>query len=272
MSLAASDFEFVRTLVKQKAAIALENGKEYLVESRLTPLLKETGIATISELIQNIKDKKNAQLVDKVVDVMTTNETFFFRDINPFEALKKTVIPNLLAKRGPSEPIRIWCAASSTGQEPYTIAMTIAANFDAQKHRFSIAASDISPTVLAKAKSGTYSQIEVNRGLPAPLLVKYFTKQGTDWQIKDDIKKMVTYSLINLSLPLPSMQPLDIVFIRNVLIYFDLDTKKQILGGIRKLLKPDGYLFLGGSESTLNIDENFERQSSENSTYYTLKK
>lgn len=272
MALATTDYEYVKNLIKQKAAIALDNGKEYLVESRLTPLVKEAGLATISELISKIKEKNDFTLMNKVVDVMTTNETFFFRDIHPFETLKKTVIPALIAKRGPAESIRIWCAASSTGQEPYTIAMVIAENFALHKARFNMIASDISPTVLDKAKSGLYSQIEVNRGLPASLLVKHFTKKSTEWQIKDDIRKMIDYRIINLAEPLPAMQSLDIVFIRNVLIYFDVETKKKILGGIRKLLKPDGYLFLGGSETTLNLDDNFERCSADNSVFYQLKK
>ena len=274
MPISAADFDYVRNYVKSKSAITLEPGKEYLVESRLSSLLAGENCKDIAELVAKMREKVDSPLHAKVVDAMTTNETFFFRDITPFEALKKNVIPDLLSRRSPNGPLSIWCAASSSGQEPYTIAMTVCEGFPALKSlgATKIIASDISSQMLAKAKSGLYTQLEVNRGLPAPLLIKYFTKIGLDWQIKDEVKNMVDYRMINLSTTFPTLPAMDIVFIRNVLIYFEVDVKKKILEQIRKVMKPDGYLFLGGSETTFNLDDNFERCDLGKTVAYRLKK
>ncbi len=274
MAINSADFEYVRTYVKSKSAITLEAGKEYLVESRLGAIVASEGLKDISELVAKMREKADSPLHAKVVDAMTTNETFFFRDITPFEALKHQVIPDLLSRRSPSGPLNIWCAASSSGQEPYTIAMVIADHFPALKIPGSLTfiASDISSQMLARSKSGLYTQLEVNRGLPASLLVKHFTKVGLDWQIQEDIKKMVDYRMINLSLVFPALPQMDIVFIRNVLIYFEVDMKKRILEQIRRVLKPDGYLFLGGSETTFNVDDQFERVDLGKTVAYRLKK
>jgi chemotaxis protein methyltransferase CheR len=253
--LTPGDFNFLRDLVRTKSAIVLEDGKEYLVQSRLAPLLRSEGIATIAELIVGLRNRKPG-LEGKVIDAMTTNETSFFRDIHPFDALRTTIIPELMEKRRSTRQLTFWCAASSSGQEPYSLCMMLKEAFpELAGWNVKFLATDISPSMLEKSKSGRYSQLEVNRGLPAQYLVKYFERSGADWQIKADIRSMVEFRLANLAEPMPMLAPLDIVFIRNVLIYFDRDTKKRILQGIRKNLKPDGVLMLGSSETTFNIDE-----------------
>jgi chemotaxis protein methyltransferase CheR len=269
MSINADDFEFVRTMVRAQAGIILEPGKEYLVESRLLPLAKREGFASIEELIAKTKAPLGIGLNQKIVDSMTTNETTFFRDVEPFEALRKFVLPELIERNKQTRRLSIWYAASSTGQEPYSVSMLIQEHFpqllswDLQQF-----ATDISPSVLARAREGKYGQVEINRGLPANYLVKYFSKQGNEWQLKESIRKMVRFQELNLIRPWPPMADADIVMIRNVMIYFDIEAKKQILGRIRRILRPTGYLFLGGAETTMNLDDSFVRQQYERAGCY----
>ena len=192
---------------------------------------------------------------EQVMDALTTNETSFFRDFHPFEALRHHVLPRLIEQRAGVKRLSIWSAASSTGQELYTIAMLIREYFPQLRDwNITILGTDLSTTVLDQAKQGTYSQIEVNRGLPAAFLLKHFTKNDTKWTIKDDIKKMVEYRQMNLVKPWPIMPVFDVVFIRNVMIYFDVESKRGILKRIRQCLQPQGYLFLGTAETTINLD------------------
>ncbi len=272
MPITASDFEFVCGLVLTQAGIVLEPGKEYLVESRLLPLARREGFATIEEFVSKVRSPLSNGLVPKVVDAMTTNETTFFRDVEPFEVLRKHVFPALLEARKATRRLNVWYAASSTGQEPYSVSMLIHEHFpqllawDLQQ-----LATDISPSVLARAREGRYGQVEVNRGLPAPYLVKYFSKQGNDWQLRESIRRMVRFEELNLNRPWPSMPEMDIVMIRNVMIYFDVDAKKQILSRVRRILRPDGYLFLGGAETTMNLDDGFVRQQYDRAGCYRLR-
>jgi chemotaxis protein methyltransferase CheR len=269
MSINADDFEFVRTMVRAQAGIILEPGKEYLVESRLLPLAKREGFASIEELVAKTRAPLGNGLNQKIVDSMTTNETTFFRDVEPFEALRKFVLPELIERNKQTRRLSIWYAASSTGQEPYSVSMLIQEHFpqllswDLQQ-----LATDISPSVLARAREGKYGQVEINRGLPANYLVKYFSKQGNEWQLKESIRKMVRFQELNLIRPWPTMADADIVMIRNVMIYFDIEAKKQILGRIRRILRPTGYLFLGGAETTMNLDDSFVRQQYERAGCY----
>lgn len=269
MSINADDFEFVRTMVRAQAGIILEPGKEYLVESRLLPLVKREGLASIEELVAKTRAPLGNGLNQKIVDSMTTNETTFFRDVEPFEALRKFVLPELIERNKQTRRLSIWYAASSTGQEPYSVSMLIQEHFpqllswDLQQ-----LATDISPSVLARAREGKYGQVEINRGLPANYLVKYFSKQGNEWQLKEPIRKMVRFQELNLIRPWPPMADADIVMIRNVMIYFDVEAKKQILGRIRRILRPTGYLFLGGAETTMNLDDSFVRQQYERAGCY----
>jgi chemotaxis protein methyltransferase CheR len=269
MTISAEDFEFVRTVVRDQAGILLEPGKEYLVESRLQPLARREGFPSIAEMVVKMRSPLGKAVTQKAVDAMTTNETTFFRDVEPFEALRKFVLPELIEAKKTTKRLKIWYAASSTGQEPYSVSMLIHEHFP-QLLSWDLyqLATDISPSVLERAREGRYGQVEVNRGLPANYLIKYFSKQGNEWQLKDSIRKMVRFEELNLIRPWPSMGDLDIVMIRNVMIYFDVDAKKQILGRIRRDLRPEGYLFLGGAETTMNLDDSFVRQQYERAGCY----
>lgn len=258
MAITHAEFDVVRTLIRTEAGIVLEPGKEYLVEARLSPLARREGFGSASELIAQIGRVKGP-LHTKVVEAMTTNETIFFRDIEPFEVLRKEVLPALMESRRATRRLSIWCGASSTGQEPYSIAMTLLDMPELANWHVEILATDISTDVLARARSGLYSQLEVNRGLPASYLVKYFEKKGLEWQISDRIRSMVRFDYLNLMKPLPAMSSPDIVFLRNVLIYFDSADKSAILTRIRNVMRQDGFLFLGAAETTRNLDDRFER-------------
>jgi chemotaxis protein methyltransferase CheR len=271
-SLSKTDFEYVKNLVLKHTAIVLEAGKEYLVESRLTPLARQEGFASFEELIAQMRAQPSSGLHWKMVEAMTTNETSFFRDVHPFEALKKAILPELVTKRASERSLHIWCAASSSGQEPYTVAMLLREYFPVlASWTLRFVASDISTEMLARSREGRYSQLEVNRGLPATLLVKYFQKQGTEWQIKEELRRMIEFQQVNLAEAWPSWPPMDIILMRNVMIYFDVATKKAILSKIHRLLRPDGYLFLGGAETTMNLNDAFERIEFDKSGCYRLR-
>lgn len=254
--LQESDFEFVRNLVRDKSAIVIEENKAYLVEARLSSLLKKSNVETLSQLIGMVRLSPNGTLAQSVVDAMTTNETSFFRDHHPFEALRKEIIPTLIRKREKEKTLHIWCAAASTGQEPYTIAMLIKEYFpELNGWNIKILATDIVEDVLDRARAGCYSQLEVNRGLPASMLVKCFHQSGNSWVLNDDIRKMVEFRKLNLIDRWPVMPKMDLVFLRNVLIYFDPQIKTKILEKMHMVLQPDGYLFLGATEmaSAINV-------------------
>jgi len=272
MTISPGDFDYISKLVMEKSAIVLEPGKEYLVESRMRSLLQETQCPSIRDLVQKMIRESGGNLRDKVVDAMTTNETSFFRDLHPFEAIKNVVMPDLLKKRETSRELNLWCAASSSGQEPYSVAMMLLDNFpQLTTWKVNYIASDISEKMLARCREGIYSQLEVNRGLPAPMLVKYFDHQAMKWRLKDNVRKMVDFRRINLAGTWPPLPRMDIIFMRNVLIYFDPPTKKSILGKIRQILKPDGYMFLGAAETTLNLDDAFQRLDLKQSGCYRLR-
>jgi chemotaxis protein methyltransferase CheR len=259
MSLTAENFAFIQTLARDLAAIALDPGKEYLVETRLSPLAEQAGFPSLNAFIQQLRtDRANTLFHDQVIDAMTTNETSFFRDFHPFEALRLHILPQIIEQRSFARRLTIWSAASSTGQEPYSLALLLKEHFpQLADWNVSILATDISATVLTQARQGVYSQLEVNRGLPAPLLIKYFTQAGTKWQLKDEVKKLVEFRTLNLSKPWPILPAFDLVLIRNVMIYFDVEAKKTILKRIRSCLQPHGHLFLGTAETTINLDPNW---------------
>ena len=263
MPITSLEFGVVRKLVHERAAIVLEPGKEYLVESRLAPLAKADG-CTLNELIARLWAGTDGALTDRalddrVVEALTTNETAFFRDVKPFEILKNVVMPEVLARKAASRSLSIWCAASSSGQEPYTIAMTLREHFPQLVNwKVRIFCTDISTEMVARTKSGRYSQLEVGRGMPAPLLVKYFNRAGLEWEVNADLKKWVDVRALNLAAAWGVLPRQDIVFCRNVLIYFDVDTKKSILRRIGDLMKPDGYMFLGAAETTRGLEDQFE--------------
>lgn len=259
-TLDSATFDYVRTLVQERSAIALESTKGYLVESRLAPIAKQHGHASLADMVAKLRDKPFGDLHLQVVEAMTTNETSFFRDAHPFEALRAAVLPELIQKRDAVKTLNIWSAACSTGQEPYTIAITLREYFPQLANwNIKILATDLSSQVLEKAATATYSQAEINRGLPAPILVKYFQKSGLQWQLKPEIRQQVQFQRMNLIEPWPAFGKMDIVFLRNVLIYFTPETKSRILANMRGRLAAGGTLFLGGAETTIGIDDSFER-------------
>jgi chemotaxis protein methyltransferase CheR len=269
MSSKANEFSYLCELVKNSTAIALDAQREYLMEARLSSIAQQEGFKSVSELIMRVRSGNSTQLQWKVVEAMTTNETSFFRDAKPFEALRHVVIPALIQARKTERRLTIWCAACSSGQEPYSIAMMLREYFpELQSWKVNIIATDIATEVIDKCKKGRYTQLEVNRGLPASFLVKYFKKEGVDWQIDDSILKMVEIRRMNLSVAWPLLPPMDLVMLRNVMIYFPVETKKQILKNMRNVMRPDGYLFLGTAETTINLDACFACESFKNVSYY----
>lgn len=270
MAIAVPDFNYIADLARRRAAIVLEPGKEYLVESRLSPIAQREGHPGLSEFIARLRTgPETSPMHARVIDALTTNETFFFRDHHPFEALRKTILPQLIQARAASRRISIWCAACSTGQEPYSIAMLLREHFpQLASWKVSILGTDISPRVLEQARKGVYSQVEVNRGLPAIYLVKHFTQNGGGWVLREEIRKSVEFRELNLIQPWGSLGTFDLVFIRNVLIYFDVPTKQGILRNIRRTLPADGQLLLGAAETVINLDVGFAAVSHGNVTTY----
>ena len=254
-----SDYEFLRKLLKERSGLDLSPDKQYLVESRLVPLARRIGLPGITDLVQKIKAGSAEALTADVVEAMTTNETFFFRDKIPFDHLRETMLPALLQARAGRRALRIWCAASSTGQEPYSIAMCLK-EFGAPLAgwRIEILATDLSQGVLEKSKSGLFSQFEVQRGLPIQLLVKHFTQVGELWQLNADIRAMVQHRQLNLLHDFGHLGTFDVIFCRNVLIYFDQDTKSGIFERLAKLVEPDGFMALGAAESVVGISDAFK--------------
>ena len=272
MSITQADFDFISSVVRAESAIVLERGKEYLVESRLLPVAKELGHPTIGDLVKQLRGSPMGPLRGQVIEAMTTNETSFFRDVHPFQALSDTVLPELMRARATERSLNIWCAAASSGQEPYSIAMLLDdALVGRPGWRVRLLATDISQQMLDRTREGIYSQLEMNRGLPAQRLVKHFTRVGTHWQISENLRRMVECRLLNLDAAWPMMPQMDLIFLRNVLIYFDIPTKQRILARVKKVLRPDGYLFLGGAETTLNLDAGFERVQIGNAPAYRLR-
>jgi chemotaxis protein methyltransferase CheR len=256
------DFELVRRVVHEGAAIVLEDGKEYLVESRLLPVARQRGLHSVAELVQRLRQDPAGEIRTVVVEALTTNETSFFRDGRPFQALADDILPGLIRARTTERQLTIWSAACSSGQEPYSTAIVLRdALADRAGWRTRIIASDISQAMVERTREGLYSQLEVNRGLPVQGLMQHFTREGTQWRVHEDLRAMVETRRINLAAPWPALPQMDLILLRNVMIYFDIPTKRRILANVRSLLRPGGYLLLGGAETTLNLDEHFERVS-----------
>jgi chemotaxis protein methyltransferase CheR len=252
------DFDFVSRLIKSKSGLVLSEDKTYLLESRLMPIARKRGMKDLGELIGAMRGG-DRQLVEDVVDAMTTNESFFFRDTKPFDQFRHVVLPHMIKARASKRHLRIWCAAASSGQEPYSLAM-ILDEFKSQLSgwRVEIIGTDISREILTKARAGMYSQFEVQRGLPINLLVKYFQKKEDQWQISADIRSKVQYKEFNLLEDFRPLGQFDIVYCRNVLIYFDQPTKSDVLARVSALMPDDGFLFLGGAETVLGISDKFK--------------
>jgi chemotaxis protein methyltransferase CheR len=253
-----SEYDYLRVFLKQRSGLVLNNEKQYLIESRLMPVAKKAGLASISALVARLREPGSSLLQEQVVEAMTTNESFFFRDKIPFEHFNQTMLPEMLKARASERRLRIWCAAASTGQEPYTLAMCLKDN-EARLAgwRVEILATDLSNEVLEKARSGVYSQFEVQRGLPINHLLKYFKQNGDIWQLNSDLRAMVQYRKLNLLENFAALGQFDIVFCRNVLIYFDNDTKIDILNRVRRQMPEDGFLVLGAAETVVGLTDAF---------------
>lgn len=253
------DFDYLRQLLKQRSGLIVTMDKQYLLESRLMPVARKAGASGLSELVQKMKAAGSERLIVEVVEAMTTNESFFFRDKVPFEHFRDVIVPAMLKTRASAKRIRIWCAAASTGQEPYSLAMILKdMALRLGGWRVDILATDLSHEVLEKAKAGIYSQFEVQRGLPVQMLVKYFTQTGELWQVAPEIRGMVQYRPFNLLEDFAPLGRFDVVFCRNVLIYFDQDTKVNVLNRLARVMEPDGYLVLGAAETVVGLTTSFK--------------
>ena len=260
--LAEQDFHYIQDLVRERAAIVLEPGKEYLAVTRLDPLVRRAGLGSLSELVAALREGRTSALHEEVVDALTTNETTWFRDVHPFESLRTHVLPALIERKRLSRTLCIWSAGCSSGQEPYSVAMLVRDEFpELDGWQISITGTDVSAGMLERAQAGRYGQIEVNRGLPAHLLVKHFRRVGVGWELDAGIRSMVRFQRQSLMEPWTNLPPMDLVLMRNVMIYFDVATKRQVLGRVRDVLAPHGYLLLGSAETTLHIDDAFQRHA-----------
>ena len=258
-SLKPENFDFLCRTVYQDSGIVLDESKGYLLESRLLPVVKSEGATSLDDLCRLIRATGGERLRHKVVEAMTTNETLFFRDVTPFESLEKELIPKLVERAAGRRPVRFWSAACSSGQEAYSLAM-MWLEMGLGPSQIELLGTDLSDEILEKARKGRFMQLEVNRGLPAKYLVKYFTRHGMEWEIKPEVRRMVRWAKLNLMVSWPALGQFDVVLCRNVLIYFDTETKRDILSRIRKHVRPEGYLILGSSETTLNINDQFIRR------------
>jgi chemotaxis protein methyltransferase CheR len=268
----ASTYAYLQQLLRNRTGTVLERGKEYLVEARLYALAQDEGFVSVGGLLEGLQtEPETGSLHRRVVEAMLNGETSFFRDYYPFEVLRETVIPELLRKRAGSKSLHIWSAAVASGQEAYSVAMLLREHFPAAADwTIRILASDVSESMLERARSGRFRQIEVNRGLPAPLLVKYFERVGNEWRIAEPIRRMVDFSHINLAAPWPGLPAMDILLLRNVLIYLSSDVRGTILQNVRRCLRRDGYLFVGGGETSLVLDRTFEPVRSGKTVYYRV--
>lgn len=250
----------LRTLLHQRAGIRLEDGKEYFVEMRLCALATDEGFGSPSDVLEVLRTEESwGVLHRRVAECLAIAETSWFRDVHPFDELRRSVLPQLVQRRAATRELRIWSAACASGQEPYSVAMLLREHFpQLVSWRVHLLATDFSTSVLRRAREAVYSQIEVNRGLPAPMLVKWFRKDGLDWRLRDDVRNAVEFREVNLTAPWPTIPTQDIVLLRNVLLYFDAATRRSVLRNVHRVLAPDGLLFLGGGETTLTMDDSFE--------------
>lgn len=265
-TVSTADFNYVCQLVRHDSSIALDDGKAYLVEARLGPLARDQGLASVTELVRLLR-AGNHGLRQQVLEAMITSETLFFRDVHPFHALRDEILPSILGRSG-SDQVSIWSAASASGQEPYSVALLLRAHFPLA--RATILATDLSRRNIRRAKTGRFSQLEVNRGLPANLLVKFFHRDGAHWQLNDEVRQMVSFRPLNLTEMLPTLPRMDVILLRNVLMYFDVDVRLRVLQQVARVLRPGGYLFLGGTETLVGMTTPFQQVQIGRSVCYRL--
>jgi chemotaxis protein methyltransferase CheR len=266
----SDNYRFLQQHVYAQAGIVLEEDKHYLFESRLTPIVRQLGLGSINDLCALLQATREPAVGRQVVEAMTTNETYFFRDPAHYDAIRTVLLPRLKEDRRDTKKLRFWSAAASTGQEAYSLAMLLLEN-GLSDWNIQILGTDFSSQVLDRARSGRFQQIEVNRGLPAALLVKHFRRSGVDWQLSDTIRQMVRFETIDLRKSMRSLGPFDLVFCRNVMIYFDAATKKEILKELHGTLFRGGWLLLGGAETAFGVEDWFERQTVGNAIVYVAR-
>ena len=253
-----ADFSFLQSFLKARSGLDLAADKQYLIDSRLNPVVRKRQLGDLANLVRMLKAGGDKALEAVVVEAMTTNESFFFRDKTPFDQFREKIVPSLTQSRASSRKLRIWCAAASTGQEPYSLAMIIKEMSGTLANwRTEIVGTDLSGEVLEKARAGLYSQFEVQRGLPVQMLVKYFEQQGEMWQLSPAIRAMVQYKTFNLLDSFSGMGQFDVIFCRNVLLYFDAPTKRDVLARMARQLAPDGFLVLGAAETVVGLTTDF---------------
>lgn len=256
-----AEFDQLRRVMLEATGVALDDSKQYLMEARLPPTLKRLGLASVSEFAAKLAQQPFGPLRSELVDALVTNESSFFRDRHPWETFASTVIPGLIERRSTERSLSFWCAAASTGQEPFSLAMLLRDRFPdvVNTWKVSILATDVSHGTVERARLGRFSQIEVNRGLPAPTLLKHFRQDGLQWQLHDDVRRMIEFRELNLCRPWPALPMFDAILLRNVMIYFNTDDKKAVLQRAARVLRPDGFLLLGAAETVLNLSDSFER-------------
>jgi len=266
-------FQLLKTLLLRETGVALDEGKEYLVQARLGPVVRREGLGSIDELAAQVRDHLEAPLSRRVLEALMTTETSFFRDVHPFSSLKNGIIPELIKERASTRILRFWSAACSTGQEAYSLAILLRDYFpNLEGWQIRILASDVSGSVLERARAGRYSQMEINRGVPTQLLVRHFYREGLEWEVSGAIRQMIDFRKINLVDPLPDLPSMDVIFLRNVLIYFDEALRRRVLERIARRLHPDGYLFVGGAETMIAYPDLFERVQMEKTSCYRLRR
>jgi chemotaxis protein methyltransferase CheR len=271
MTMAATSFAYVRDLVHRRSAIYLEAGKEYLVESRLQPIVQASGERSLDRLVSRLRSSPEGSLHAQVVEAMTTNETSWFRDRHPYDAFESVILPDLLSRRAQERRLTVWSAATASGQEAYSIAMVLHERLGADPSwDVRVLATDLSEQMVRRTRAGRYSQLEINRGLPAARLVRHFTRAGTEWQVNQPLRRLVEVRQLNLATPFPPLPPIDVTFLRNVLIYFQVDSRRQILHRVQRVMRPGGYLVLGAAETTLDVDA-FARVPHDKATVYRLR-
>ena len=271
-SISQHGFDYIRAMVRRESSIVLDDGKMYLVISRLSPLARENEFPSVGAFISHLQSSAFGELHTLAVEAIATTETSFFRDHHPFAELRDTILPELIRmRRDTSKSLCIWSAACSSGQEPHSISMILRDRFaELAGWNLHLLASDISRRMIERAKEGAYTQIEVNRGLPAPYLVRFFNQNENEWRLKDELRGMFRFFRQNLADEWVSVPPVDILMLRNVLIYFDVETRRKVLRHVRRILRPGGYLVLGSAETTLNLDQEFVRVRSGRAVFYQV--
>lgn len=264
------NYRFLQQHVYSEVGIVLEDDKHYLFESRLGPIVKKLGLGSINDLCSFLHTSLGKEAGHQVVEAMTTNETYFFRDPAHYEAIKTTFLPRVIEEKRDTKQLRFWSAAASTGQEAYSLAMLLL-DEGLKDWNIKILGTDFSSLVLDRARTAIYHQIEMNRGLPVSNLVKYFRRSGFDWQLDELVRRLVRFELIDLRKSMRTLGPFDLVFCRNVMIYFDAETKKKIMRELHSTLFRGGWLLLGGAETAFGLEEFFERQVVGRATVYVAR-